>query len=232
MTPEGTVSRRFYGRRHGRKLRAGRKRLLKDLLPVIQIESGEGELCPKELFPGNPVQNWLEIGFGSGEHLAAQAAAHPEVGIVGCEPFINGVASLLNEIQAKGLHNVRVYPDDARDIIDRVPSATFDRVFLLFPDPWPKSRHSSRRFISAENLDSLARVIRDDGEFRFASDEMGYVQWTLQHVRRHGEFLWTAKSIRDWNERPSDWQATRYESKAQADGRHCVYLGFRRRKRL
>ena len=232
MTVEDTSSRRFYGRRHGRVLRAGRKRLLTELLPSIQIDPGEGWLYPKDLFRGKLEQNWLEIGFGGGEHLAAQAAKHPEVGIIGCEPFINGVARLLNEIKAKDLRNIRIYPDDARDIIDRIPSATLDRVFLLFPDPWPKKRHSSRRFISTENLDALARVIRDGGEFRFASDEMGYVRWTLQHVRRHGEFVWSAETVRDWQDRPADWQITRYESKAKADGRPCVYLKFWRRKRL
>ena len=210
----------------------GRKRLINELLPVIQIEPGEGPLHPKDLFKENPDQNWLEIGFGGGEHLAAQAAKHPEVGFIGCEPFINGVACLLNEVEAKNLRNVRIYPDDARDIIDRIPSATLERVFLLFPDPWPKKRHSSRRFISAENLDALARVTRDGGEFRFASDEMGYVRWTLQHVRRHGAFVWTAESARDWHDQPSDWQTTRYESKAKANGRTCVYLKFQRRKRF
>lgn len=231
MTAENTVSRRFYGRRWGRPLRAGRKRLLKELLPTIRIEMGEGQLSAGDLATGNAVRCWLEIGFGGGEHLAAQAKEFPEISIIGCEPFINGVARLLSEIESKGLRNVRIYPDDARDLIDRIPSAIFEKVFLLFPDPWPKKRHLSRRYISIENLDALARVMRDGGEFRFASDDMEYVRWTLRYVRQHGAFEWTAKTAQDWLERPSDWPATRYELKALADGRSCIYLRFRRRKR-
>ena len=232
MTAEKSAARRFYGRRFGRKLRAGRRRLLNELLPTLQIASANGTLDPATLFENPPKECCLEIGFGGGEHLAAQAVAHPDSGFIGCEPFVNGVARLLSEIDEKGLRNVRIYPDDARDLIDRLPSDCLDRVFLLFPDPWPKSRHVARRFISAENLDSLARVMRHEAEFRFASDEMEYVRWTLQHVLAHPAFEWTATKARDWRERPAGWSPTRYEQKALSDDRPCVYLRFRRLKRL
>ena len=231
MTAEKSAPRRFYGRRFGRKLRAGRRRLLNELLPTLQIASADGMIHPATLFQNSPNECCLEIGFGGGEHLAAQAVAHPDCGFIGCEPFVNGVARLLSEIDEKGLCNIRIYPDDARDLIDRLPSDCLDRVFLLFPDPWPKSRHAARRFISAENLDSLARVMRDEGEFRFASDEMEYVRWTLQHVLAHPAFEWIATTARDWRERPADWPPTRYEQKALSDDRPCVYLRFRRHKR-
>ena len=231
MTAEKSAVRRFYGRRFGRALRVGRRRLLHELLPALQIASAEGELDPATLFQNPPKECCLEIGFGGGEHLAAQAWAHPDSGFIGCEPFVNGVARLLSEIDEKGLRNIRIYPDDARDLIDRLPSDCLDRVFLLFPDPWPKSRHAARRFISAENLDSLARVMRDEAEFRFASDEMGYVRWTLQHVLAHPAFEWIATAARDWRERPADWPTTRYEQKALSGDRPCVYLRFRRLKR-
>ena len=231
MTAEKSAARRFYGRRFGRALRAGRRRLLNELLPTLQITFADGALDPANLFQKPPKECCLEIGFGGGEHLAAQAAAHPDSGFIGCEPFVNGVARLLSEIDAKRLRNIRIYPDDARDLIDGLPSDCLDRVFLLFPDPWPKSRHAARRFISAENLDSLARVMRDEGEFRFASDEMEYVRWTLQHVLAHPAFEWIATAARDWRERPADWSPTRYEQKALSDDRPCVYLRFRRHKR-
>lgn len=231
MTAEKSAARRFYGRRFGRALRTGRRRLLDELLPTLQIEPGGTPLDPAALFSSPCDACCLEIGFGGGEHLASQAAAHPSAGFIGCEPFINGVARLLSEIDEKGLGNIRIYPDDARDLIDRLPSACLDRVFLMFPDPWPKTRHAARRFISAENLDALARVMRDDAELRVASDEMGYVRWTLRHVRRHPAFEWTARTARDWRERPADWPPTRYEQKALSDGRSCVYMKYRRRKR-
>ncbi len=231
MTAEKSAARRFYGRRFGRALRAGRRRLLNELLPTFQIKAADGLLDLATLFQNPLKECCLEIGFGGGEHLAAQAAAHPDTGFLGCEPFINGVARLLSEIDEKGLRNIRIYPDDARDLIDRLAPASLNRVFLLFPDPWPKSRHAARRFISAENLDALARVMRDEAEFRFASDEMGYVRWTLRHVRAHPSFEWTATTALDWRQRPADWSPTRYEQKALSDGRPCVYLRFRRRKR-
>ena len=174
---------------------------------------------------------WLEVGFGAGRHLAAQAAAHPHIAMIGCEPFINGVASLLSLIDAGGQENIRVFDDDARLLLDALPDAAIDRVFVLFPDPWPKTRHHKRRFISAGNLDSLSRVMKDGAELRFASDHMEYVRWTLDHVTRHPGFRWPARTARDWRLPPDDWFETRYQAKAREQGLPCVYLRFLRRPR-
>ncbi len=175
--------------------------------------------------------NWLEIGFGGGRHLAAQAAAHPDIAMIGCEPFVNGVAALLSLIDAQGQKNIRIFDDDARHLLDALPAAAIDRVFVLFPDPWPKRRHHKRRFMAPGNLDSLARVMKDGAELRFASDHMEYVRWTLDQVTRHPGFQWPARSARDWRHPPPDWFETRYEAKAREQGLRCVYLRFQRRPR-
>lgn len=221
----------FHGRRKGRSLRAGRQRLVEQLLPGLRIEPGADPVDPAALF-GPPARAvWLEIGFGGGEHLAEQARRHPETGMIGCEPFVNGVARLLSEIDRDGIANIRIYDDDARDLLDRLPDACLDRVFVLFADPWPKARHARRRFIGPDNLGRLARVMKDGAELRLASDDMPLVRWMLFHCIGHPDFEWTARSAADWRRRPADWPQTRYESKARARGIGCVYLTFRRRPR-
>ena len=162
----------------------------------------------------------------------AQAQAHPEVGFIGCEPFVNGVASLLSKIDEVGLGNtVRIRDDDARPLLDALPDASVGRAFILFPDPWPKARHHQRRFVQPSNLDRFARILKDGAELRFASDHAGYVRWALFHLSRHPDFEWTANSAADWRVRPADGVPTRYETKALAKGIACTYLTFRRRVR-
>ncbi len=180
------------------------------------------------LFPGGVNDLWLEVGFGAGEHLAAQAAAHPDIGFIGCEPFVNGVAALLARASDDGSTNIRLFDDDARRLIDALPPASVGRVFILFPDPWPKKRHHRRRFISDESLDCLARVMADGAELRFASDQMAYVRWTLERLTRHPAFVWSARGPADWRLLPDDGFRTRYQAKAEARGLSCVYLRFRR----
>jgi len=231
MSSDHRPPRRFYGRRHGRRLRTGRERLLHELLPKLQIALPDGMLSLPDLFPAERTAYWLEIGFGGGEHLSAQALAHPSVGFIGCEPFVNGVARLLTDIDQENLTNVRLFADDARLLMDRIEDATFSRAFVLFPDPWPKKRHAARRFINQENLDTLSRILCEGAELRVASDEMGYIRWTLRQVRGHPDFEWTAETAHDWRVRPDGWPPTRYEAKALAAGRQCIYLRFRRRAR-
>ncbi|MCW9002483.1 MAG: tRNA (guanine(46)-N(7))-methyltransferase TrmB, partial [Rhodospirillales bacterium] len=149
----------------------------------------------------------------------------------GCEPFINGVASLLSHIETAGLKNVRVYDDDARDVLEALPDGSLDRLFILFPDPWPKARHHKRRLIGPGNLDLLARVLADGAELRFGSDHMDYVRWALWHLLEDDRFEWLARRPGDWRVRPDDWPPTRYEEKALAKGDACVFLRFRRRPR-
>lgn len=223
----------FYGRRKGHPLRILAQRLVDELLPKIEVElPPEGErLDPLVVFSRSTREVWLEIGFGRGEHLAWQAAHNPTVGIIGCEPFINGVAGLLQKVDEEGLENVRIFHNDARLLLDALPDASISRLFLLFPDPWPKTRHHKRRFVSPENLEQLARVLKDGVEFRFGTDHMDYCRWTLAHLMDHPDFEWTAEGPEDWRRRPADWPPTRYESKAAEKGLKSAYLTFRRRKR-
>ncbi|HXU59039.1 MAG TPA: tRNA (guanosine(46)-N7)-methyltransferase TrmB [Verrucomicrobiae bacterium] len=190
------------------------------------------ELLPKLGFdPAAPLAAplWLEIGFGAGEHLAWQAAAHPEVLLVGCEVYRNGIASLLTQIESRALPNIRIWAEDARDLIDRLPDRSVERVFLLFPDPWPKSRHAERRFIGPANLDSLARIMTPGAELRVATDDPTYLAWTLEHLPAHPDFRWHAGAEAARHHRPADWPATRYERKALREGRPPAYLRFERR---
>jgi tRNA (guanine-N7-)-methyltransferase len=221
----------FYGRRKGRSLRTGRQRLVEELLPRIRVDLTEDRVDPAALFGPSARDVWLEVGFGGGEHLAEQARMHADVGMIGCEPFINGVARLLSEIERDALENIRIHADDARDLIDRLQDASIGRAFVLFADPWPKTRHNRRRFIGPENLDRLARVMKDGAELRLASDQMPLIRWMLFHTISHPDFEWTARGPQNWRSRPEDWPPTRYEAKAIDEGIACVYLTFRRRPR-
>lgn len=222
--------RRFYGRRKGRPLRKGQQALIDALLPRLAIDlPATGKLDPRALFPDAPGAIWLEIGFGGGEHLAEQARANPQAGIIGCEVFLNGIATLLAQVEAHGLTNVRIHPEDARDLLDVLPERSLDRVFLLFPDPWPKRRHAGRRFIQTARLDLLARLMKPGAELRVASDDPIYIAWALSHLTAHPAFLWTARRPQDWRDRPADWPPTRYEAKALREGRKPAYFRFLRR---
>lgn len=211
-------------------MRQGRQRALEELLPELGIElAGGAPLHPSTLFPKPPHDVWLEIGFGGGEHLAWQAVHHPAVGLIGCEPFVNGVARLLSLVAERNLDNVRVLPDDARPLLDRLAPGSIGRAFILFPDPWPKARHHRRRIVSEPVLDRLAAVMREGAELRLATDDMDYLRWMLERLLAHPAFEWMAEGPEDWRARPQDWPATRYEEKALRQGRRPVYLRFRRR---
>lgn len=199
------------------------------LLPDIRVPVG-GTIDLEALF-GRSAPVWLEVGFGGGEHLSWQADENRDVNFIGCEPFLNGIAKLLADIDEKDLAHVRIHDDDARDVLETLPDASIDRAFLLFPDPWHKTRHHKRRFVNPENLDHLARVMTDGAEFRVASDIPHYCRWTLREIRKHGVFEWQAACADDWRIRPDDWPGTRYEAKAIREGRTPAYLSFRRRAR-
>jgi tRNA (guanine-N7-)-methyltransferase len=219
----------LYGRRRGRPLRAGQRARQGDLLPRLSFQLPEaGQLDPASLFSPAPRSVWLEIGFGGGEHLAEQAERHPDIGFIGCEVFENGVAKLLAEIERRDLGNVRVYAKDARPLLAALAPRSVSRVFVLFPDPWPKARHHKRRLVAPPALDRLAEIITDGGELRLASDDPGYQSWMLEHATGHPDFTWTARRPADWRERPADWPETRYERKARQAGRVPIFLSFTR----
>jgi len=218
----------WYGRRSGHRLRPARRKLVADLLPRVRVDppADGGRLDLEAVFPAAASDVWLEVGFGGGEHLAAQARRNPGTGMIGCEPFVNGIASLLSIINEDEISNIRIYDDDARLLAGALPDASVGRVYALFPDPWPKRRHHRRRFINPENLDAVARLMKDGAELYFASDHMGYVSWVLEHMLRHPAFAWPARGPADWRAPPADWVETRYETKARARGAACVYLRF------
>lgn len=222
--PRGVI----FGRRKGHVLRPGQARLMKTLLPRLRLDLSAPLSDPADLF-ATPVRAvWLEIGFGGGEHLAWQAERNPDIGFLGCEPFVNGIAKLLAEIERSNLANIRIHDGDAAEVLDRLPDAAICRVFLLHPDPWPKKRHWKRRFVNAENLDRLARIMAPGADLRIASDWPDYVDWMLRRLTVHPAFIWTAASAEDWRAPPADWPETRYEAKARRQGRLPVYLIFRR----
>jgi tRNA (guanine-N7-)-methyltransferase len=222
----------FYGRRRGRPLRAGQAERKTTLLPRLAIIlPASGTLDPSTLFPTPPREVWLEIGFGGGEHLAERAERHPEIGCLGCEVFENGIAKLLGEIERRRLANIRIYAEDARILLAALPSRSIGRVFVLFPDPWPKVRHHKRRLIAPATLDCLAEIMTDGAELRVATDDPGYLAWMLEHLTAHPAFSWTARCPSDWRVRPPKWSATRYEEKARKAGRTPAFLRFLRRPR-
>ena len=228
------LAEKVYGRRRGRKLRIYKSALMESLLPRLRIAPPEPGvlLDPTRLFDSPVGKVWLEIGFGSGEHLAAQATAHPDIGMIGCEPFLNGVANLLEHIDNESQRNIRILADDARPLLDALPDASIDRCFVLFPDPWPKTRHHRRRFIGPENLARLSRILREGAELRLATDDVGLKTWMLEHTWHHPDFEWIARGAMDWRQRPADWPPSRYEQKAITAGRKPVFLRFRRRERI
>ncbi|MBN9318196.1 MAG: tRNA (guanosine(46)-N7)-methyltransferase TrmB [Caulobacterales bacterium 68-7] len=220
--PHGPL--RSFGRIKSRVLKPNAAARMDGLLPQLTIP--DGPLDPQALMPG-ATEVWLEIGFGGGEHLAAQAAKRPDVLVLGAEPFINGVASALGHIEAAGLSNVRLRQDDARPIIDALPDASLSRIFLMFPDPWQKARHHKRRIVQPETLAAFARVLKPGGRFRFASDWADYVDWTLERVTATPDFRWTADRADDWRIPPADHVTTRYEEKKLGDIAP-VFLDFER----
>jgi tRNA (guanine-N7-)-methyltransferase len=220
---------RSFGRRKTKPLSARRTRLIEDLLPRLRIDLAKEAPSPlTALFPVPVNEVWLEIGFGAGEHLLWQTESHKEIGFIGCEPFINGMASLLGAIEDRGLATIRVYDGDAREVLAWLPAHSISRIFLLFPDPWPKKRHLKRRLLNSDTIGECARVLVAGGEFRFASDNGDYAAEALFLMRKAGTFAWAAERADDWRERPCDWPETRYGRKSSGEGRKAAYLTFSR----
>jgi len=215
---------RLYGRRQGHKLRQGQAALIEGLMPRVEVPD-TGALTSERMF-GDARPLHVEIGFGSGEHLAAQAELLPNHGFIGCEPFINGVVGALGHIEQRGLTNVRLLMGDALDVLTRLPDAALERVYLLHPDPWPKARHAKRRMMNPGPLDLIAAKLRLGGEFRFGTDHPIYVRWALMQMNARRDFDWPAQCSADFLARPADWPETRYERKARRLGHEVWYFRY------
>lgn len=227
---EGPAS-AFFGRRKGKRLRAGQEERLRSLLPRLRLPGGDSPIAGEALaalYPAPPAGYVLEIGFGGGEHLAHRAAERPDLGFIGCEPFVNGMVKLLGAVEERGLTNVRLWDEDAGLLLPRLPEGAFERVYLLYPDPWPKRRARKRRFVSPESLAAIARLLKPGGTFHFASDIDDYVGWTLARAAAEPRLKWTATGPADWREPYRGWPGTRYEAKALREGRTPSYLTFSR----
>lgn len=228
--------RQVWGRRRGRKLTPGSETRMAEWMAALGIDLPEAgaALDPAALF-GAPVSDiWLEIGFGVGDHLLAQAQAHPQVGLLGCEPYLNGVAKLIHRIDESAAQDptlkerIRLLSDDARLLLAALPDGALSRAFILFPDPWPKKRHHDRRMVSPWVLAQMVRLLKPGGELRLATDVPDYARWMLFHAQAEPGLSWMARRPQDWRVRPADWPSSKYERKAIAAGRTCLYFRFQR----
>ncbi|MGH6709885.1 MAG: tRNA (guanine(46)-N(7))-methyltransferase TrmB [Bradyrhizobium sp.] len=219
----------FFGRRKGHKLRIHQADLIDNLLPHLALNiSTPAPDDLTDIFESKPDAVRLEIGFGGGEHLIAEAQAFPEIGFIGCEPYVNGMAKILTQIEAHNIGNIRLYAGDAAELLAWAPPRSMARIDLIHPDPWPKRRHWKRRFVQDATVAAMARILKPEAEFRFVSDIDDYCAWTLAHLLRSPEFLWTAERAADWREPWPGYTMTRYGRKAEREGRVAAYLRFRR----
>ncbi|WGS20677.1 MULTISPECIES: tRNA (guanosine(46)-N7)-methyltransferase TrmB [unclassified Bradyrhizobium] len=219
----------FFGRRKGHKLRAHQADLIDHLLPHLALDIGApAPASLTELFDDGLESVRLEIGFGGGEHLVAEAQAFPKMGFIGCEPYVNGMAKILTQIEAHNIGNVRLFAGDAAELLAWAPARSLSRIDLIHPDPWPKRRHWKRRFVQDATVAAMARILTPGGEFRFVSDIDDYCAWTLAHLMRSPDFAWLAERAIDWQQPWPDYTMTRYGAKAEREGRKAAYLRFRR----
>jgi len=217
----------FFGRRKGKPLREKQAEGLATLLPQLKLNlANPAPHRIESLYDFSVERMRLEIGFGGGEHLIHRAAENPSTGFIGVEPFVNSMAKLLTNLEEQGLRNIRLYDDDATQVLDWLPDASIDQIDLLYADPWPKRKHWKRRFVSQVNLERFHRVLKPGATFCFASDIDTYVNWTLIHCRNHGGFAWQAEQASDWLTPYAGWPGTRYENKARREGRSSAYLTF------
>jgi tRNA (guanine-N7-)-methyltransferase len=226
---DGTRQGSFFGRRKGHKLRAHQADLVENLLPHLTLDiASEAPTDIGGLFDPGADDLRLEIGFGSGEHLAAEAQRFVETGFIGCEPYVNGMAKILAQIEAYNIGNIRLFAGDAAELLGWLPPRSLSRIDLIHPDPWPKRRHWKRRFVQDANVRAMARVLKPSGEFRFVSDIDEYCAWTLAHLVRAPDFRWMAERADDWRKPWDGYTMTRYGRKAEREGRVSNYLRFQR----
>jgi tRNA (guanine-N7-)-methyltransferase len=219
----------FFGRRKGHKLRIHQADLIAHLLPQLALDIGSPAPADlSDLFDDGIETIRLEIGFGGGEHLIAEAQAFPDIGFIGCEPYVNGMAKILTQIESVNVKNIRLYAGDAAELVAWAPRQSMARIDLIHPDPWPKRRHWKRRFVQDATVAAMARILKPQGEFRFVSDIDDYCAWTLAHLLRSPDFFWLAERAADWHLPWPGYTMTRYGRKAEREGRKAAYLRFRR----
>ena len=216
--PEGP---KFFGRRIGRRIRKTKAELLKAALPAVRVSE-----INEDIFGRKVKEFHLEVGFGDGQHLAGQARNNPDIGYIGAEVFQNGVVHLLELMAENNLQNIRIFDEDMRLLFPKIPNNFFSRIYVLFPDPWPKKRHAYRRFINPENLDELSRILKPGGLLRIATDHKIYKSWALRRMNEREDFRWTAKTSNDWRNEPEGWVRTKYQEKALREGRKPVFLDY------
>jgi len=223
---------RVYGRKLAKPLKKTSEARLEKYIPHYSISlENDQPVDMGRLFDHEPKEYWLEIGFGKGEHLIAQAKANPDIGFMGCEPFINGVSGLVDHMEREKVHNIRFFNNDARLLMDALGDKTISRAFILFPDPWPKKRHHKRRIVSQGNIKVLSKLLKDNAELRIGTDHHDYCRWILARLMENPDFSWKSDHPDDWHKRPDDWPATRYEKKALKEGRKSSYMTFIRSPR-
>jgi tRNA (guanine-N7-)-methyltransferase len=221
------IDMRSFGRKRSRKPSPRQRHLMEDALPRLRLALETLRRRPlPDLFASPVTEVWLEVGFGGAEHLIHQASANPNVGLIGCEPFEDGVIKALTAIEHRGLSNVRLHPDDVRPLIRALPPSSLTKAFILFPDPWPKTRHAKRRLVSKPFLDALAEVMKPGAELRIATDIDAYARTVLEAAIPHPDYSWTACQPDDWRTPWPDWPGTRYEAKALREGRRPMFLTF------
>lgn len=215
-----------FGRRNARPLSERKNHLMTDVLPRLRVPFDEQTQKITHLPYDDTQDVWLEVGFGGGEHLAGMALDYPEIGFIGCEPFIDGMAKLLATIEEHAISNIALWDDDARVLMEKLPSASISRVFILFPDPWPKARHHKRRIINSNTLDLLAQIMKPNAELLLATDHVDYLTWMLEYMLSDKRFVWNARVPDDWQCPPQDWVPTRYQQKAEKVGRVATFLSY------
>lgn len=220
---------KFYGRRKGKTLKPGRQNAYEEVMAWARIflPDGAEDIDPKDFFDFPVKTVWLEVGFGNGEQLVHQALNNPDIGMIGCEPFLNGVSALCRDIKEKGIKNIRIWQDDARLLLPSLRSKTFGRTFVLNSDPWPKKRHHKRRFIQTETLDEIHRLMVTGSELRLSSDDPSLNEWQLEKPYFHPGYEWLANDAAGWRERPADMLGTRYQNKGAVAGRATMFFNFR-----
>ena len=226
MSEDPTKTPTLFGRQKSKKLSPRQQNLVDTLLPRLKLNPNEPFDPSVSWYKVNPL--WLEIGFGGGEHLSTMAAKHRDVTFIGCEPFLNGIAKMLVAIKEQNLNNVHLYDHDARHILKWLPPASLDRVYILYPDPWPKKRHRKRRFVNPQSLEQLAKVMKPGADLLIASDIGDYIRTSLLALQKSQNFSWEPDSVNDWRTPPAGWPGTRYEQKAIRKGRTPTYLKIKR----